>query len=182
MNVLKLEEAGLKWSALGFSLSYNSTLERTYEILPKYAFAKPGESKFLEMIVLWIDVTSPRYWWQEADTYRVGTTKQSESTMHTLKKKPLSQNNFEDDVPEFFIDYLNTMIKNGSKLVEIKNILPEGFLQRRIWMLSYKSLQGIYNQRHDHRLPQWRKFLSDLIDQIDHPEFIIQNYQKENNL
>lgn len=183
MNVLKLEEAGIQWATLGFSLSYNSTIERTKQILPKYAFGIPGESKFLEMIVMWIDVTAPRYWWQEADTYRAGTTKQSESTMHTIKKKKLDQDNFENPIPEFMIDFLNIMIDNDAKLVEIKNVLPEGFLQRRIWMFSYKTLQNIYVQRINHKLPQWHKFLNDLVGQIDHPEFIVPNYlEKENNI
>jgi hypothetical protein len=173
MKVVKLAEYGYEESALGFSLSYNTSIERTKQILPKYAFGIPGESKFLEMIMLWIDVTSPRYWWQEADTYRVGTTKQSESTMHTLKKRPLSLENFEDEIPGFYIDFLNTMIANKASLVSIKNCLPEGFLQRRIWMFSYRTLQNIYAQRINHRLPQWKGFLESLLGQIDHPEFII---------
>ena len=73
MEVIKLEECGYKWAALGFSLSYKSTIERTMQILPKYAFSKPGEAKFLESIYLWLDVTAPRFFWQEADTYIFAT-------------------------------------------------------------------------------------------------------------
>jgi hypothetical protein len=179
LEVAKLGEYGYEWSALGFSLSYNSTIERSKQVMPKYAFGIPGESKFLEMIMLWVDVTAPRYWWQEADTYRVGTCKQSESTMHTIRKKKLDQDNFEDDVPEFMIDFLNVMIEGGAKLVEIKNVLPEGFLQRRIWMFSYKTLQWIYIQRINHKLPQWQKFLNGLVNQVDYPEFIVKDYSVE---
>lgn len=44
-----------------------------------------GHNKFLESVILWLDVNAPLYWWTEADTYRL-STKQSESTMHTLEK------------------------------------------------------------------------------------------------
>jgi len=172
LKITKLSEHGYEESVLGFSLSYNSTIERSKQILPKYAFGKSGESKFLEMIMIWVDVTFPRYVWSEADTYRIAT-KQSESTMHTIAKKELSQENFEDPIPEFYIDFLNTLIRNKASLVEIKNALPEGFLQRRIWMFSYKTLQNIYIQRIDHRLPQWKQFLNTLIQSLDHPEFIL---------
>jgi hypothetical protein len=177
MEVKKLGEYGYEFAALGFSLSYNTSIERTKEILPKYAFGIPGEGKFLEMIVLWLDVTAPRYLWAEMDTYRL-STKQSESTMHTLKKKPLSNDSFEDDIPEFLLDFLNTMIANGAKLIEIKNVLPEGFLQRRIWMFSYKTFRNIYEQRLNHRLPQWKYFCTTVLESLEYPEFIVKDYVK----
>ena len=43
-----------------------------------------GHNKFLESIVLWVNIDAPRYFWVEFDTYRVGVTKQSESTMYSL--------------------------------------------------------------------------------------------------
>lgn len=173
MKIVKLNESGYDESVLGFSLSYGSTIERTKEILPKYAFGKSGEGKFLESIILWWDILAPRYFWVEADTYRI-STKQSASTIHTLKKSPLSQENFEHEISGFYIDYLNTMIKNNQPLVEIKNALPEGFLQRRIWMFSYKTLQNIYNQRHDHKLIEWHICIDHMLAQIERPEFIRQ--------
>ena len=184
MEVIKLKECGYDESVLGFSLSYNTSTERTKEILHKYAFGIPGESKFLEHIVIWLDVTAPRFWWQESDTYRVGTSKQSESTMHTLCKTYLVKASFEyPEISTETISILNDSIKTYSNIndkeekkrlfLKIKNMLPEGFLQRRIWMMNYKVLQNIYIQRINHRLPQWQTFLNSLLDQIDHPEFII---------
>lgn len=182
MEVIKLSEHGYDEAVLGFSLSYNSTIERTKQILPKYSFGIPGESKFLESIQIWLDVIGSRTWWVEADTYRVGSTKQSESTMHTLSKKPLTQENFEYYVNDEYLKYLNIILESVKNkdgvytLVDLKNGLPEGFLQRRIWNINYKTLQNIYNQRKNHRLPQWHKFLDELIPQLEHPEFIIKDY------
>jgi hypothetical protein len=182
MKVLLLNEQGYAEAVQGFALSYATQIERVKEILPKFAFGVPGESKFLESIVLWVDVTAPRFWWQEADTYRVGCSKNSESTMHTITKRYLLQEDFEYLLPVPVLDSLNLLItdfrretdklKKKALFLQIKNNLPEGFLQRRIWMLNYKTLQNIFIQRYNHKLPQWKLFLDVLLGQIQHPEFI----------
>lgn len=177
MKIEKIKEYGYDEAVLGFSLSYNTSIERVKQILPKYAFGIPGESKFLEQIILWVDVTAPRFWWQEADTYRVGTSKQSESTMHTLTKRKLTKEDFDPGIPWYTLEQLNYRIEDYKQKIipfeYIKAILPEGFLQRRIWMFSYKTLQTIYVQRYNHRLSQWKYFIDTLLSQIEHPEFII---------
>lgn len=189
MEIKVINESGYDQAALGFSLSYNTSLERTKEILRKYAFGIPGENKFLEQIVLWLDVTAPRFFWQEGDTYRAGVSKQSESTIHTLCKTYITKSCFEyPEISTEVTSILNDSIKKYSSIkdkdekkkvfLKIKNMLPEGFLQRRIWMMSYKTLQNIYTQRINHRLPQWQMFLSSVMEQIEHPEFIVKNMEE----
>jgi hypothetical protein len=185
-----IRECGYDEAVLGFSLSYNTSIERTKEILPKYAFGKSGENKFLESIQLWLDIDATRYYWQEFDTYRIGVTKNSESTMHTICKKPVDQSNFERPVCPATILYLNDLIFKYKTIedktlkrdlfVEIKDNLPEGYLQRRIVNLNYKSFRHIYEQRMDHKLPQWQLFFKSVLSKIEHPEFIIKDYYKEN--
>lgn len=93
-------------------------------------------AKVLRGVVVWCEIKAPRYFWQEMDTYRVGCERlSSESTMH-IQGKGLSED----------------------ELVELKENMPEGTMQKRIWMFSYQTLRRIYFQRRDHRLPQWRKF------------------------
>jgi hypothetical protein len=179
MNSKVIRECGYEEAALGFSLSHNSTLERAKELFPLYTFKGNGENKFLRSIFVWLDVNAPRFWWQEADTYLIGNSKQSESTIHTLRKSWLSQNNFEYPIPVRTLEMLREL--NDSKTVsitEMKNILPEGFLQRRIWVMNYATLQNIYNQRKDHKLPQWQSFLYDVLSHIQHPEFIVKDYKQ----
>lgn len=183
MKVTKIKETGYDEAVLGFSLSYNTSIERVKQILPKYAFGIPGEGKFLEQMLLYVDVIAPRFWWSEADTYRVGTCKQSESTMHTIAKKFLTQDNFEYPIFDVTLVKLNELITQyktetdrevkAGLFIGIKDNLPEGFLQRRVWMFSYKTLQNIYYQRYNHRLPQWKYFCDSLLMQIEHPEFIV---------
>jgi len=175
LKVKVLSEHGYEESALGFSLSYNSTVERAKELFSKFAWGKSGETKFLESMYIWVDVDAPRFWWSEADTYRI-STKQSASTMHTLAKNFVKSEDFEYPImPRTLID-VNHLIDDFTKkritIAELKNGLPDGFLQRRIWVINYRTLQNIYAQRHNHRLPQWHTFLDTVLSQIQHPEFI----------
>ena len=93
-------------------------------------------AKVLRGVMVWCEINAPRYWWVEMDTYRVGAERlSSESTMHIEGK----------GMPE-------------EELVKMKEELPEGHMQKRVWMFSYQTLRRIYFQRKDHRLPQWRTF------------------------
>lgn len=184
MKVAVIRECGYEEAVLGFSLSYNTSIERAKEILPKYAFGVPGENKFLESITIWLDITAPRYWWQEYATYRVGTSTQSESTMHTITKRLLTVDDFEYGISDTTLDELNSVISLHNDAVDssartgaflrLKSILPEGFLQRRISSTNYKCLQNMYHQRKKHKLPQWSViFCPTVVSEIEHPEFIV---------
>ena len=70
--------------------------------------------KFLRQIFVSVDITAPLYWWKEFDTYKVGTTSNSTSTMHKLTSKPITLECFEtDDMCDIDISYsfaVNTLI------------------------------------------------------------------------
>ena len=57
---------------------------------------QPNE-KFLRQIFVSIDIKAPLYWWKEMDTYKVGTTSDSCSTMHKIMAKEFSINDFSCD-------------------------------------------------------------------------------------
>lgn len=182
MKVKILNECGFEESLVGLGLSYGiidkvETEDQFLELVKRLAKASlalaskdGGHNKFLESVQVWLDVTAPRYWWSEADTYRVGETKQSQSTMHTLIKVPIVQDMFEEPIPESIL-YELEKLRLCKKFVSLKNLLPEGFLQRRIWNLNYKVLRNILSQRKDHRLEQWRYFCQYIYENIKHPEY-----------
>ena len=85
-------------------------------------------------------------------------SKQSDSTMHTLKRSYLSQDNFEYHIANDYLDILNLMIKSNYSIDEIKNALPEGFIQGRSICTNYKTIRHIILQRHNHKLSQWKYF------------------------
>ena len=53
--------------------------------------------KFLRQVFVAMDIIAPLYWWKEFDTYKVGTTSNSCSTMHKLTSKPITLDDFSID-------------------------------------------------------------------------------------
>lgn len=170
MKVTVIKEAGYDEALLGLSLSYESRTpaelaERGVD--QSLAPLDKGHNKFLESMMVWLDVRAPRYWWQEADTYRL-STKQSASTMHTLMKRQLAQSDFQGGIPSEWLDLLNFLVEERD-FVRLKQLLPEGFLQRRIWLVSYKTLRNIFQQRATHKLAEWREFIEQVKSQVSVP-------------
>jgi len=92
--------------------------------------------------------------------------------MHTVLVKKLTTDNFEDkDIKLTQLETLNELIDKKDLLL-LKKHLPEGFLQRRIWVMNYKTFRNIYMQRKTHRLPHWKKFIEEVYEQLDHKELI----------
>lgn len=127
--------------------------------------------KHLRMIQVWVDMTLPRYIWQEMDTYR-HVEKVSCSTMHKLMSYDLTPDMFEggfgsvheealllEDIKECIEIYhmKDTTPENKQKLkLGVKRKLPESFLQKRTLNTNYQQLLNIYNQRKNHELPEWK--------------------------
>lgn len=57
----------------------------------------PEHRKFLRQIFVSVDITAPLFFWKEFDTYKVGTTANSCSTMHKIMSKPITLESFEID-------------------------------------------------------------------------------------
>lgn len=130
-----------------------------------------GHDKFLRMITIHADITAPLYWWKQFDTYKVGTTALSESTMHTLMKTKLDQSRFEDPINPLYLFYLRHLQKKGH-FHNLNNALPQGFLQRRIVCMNYAVVNNILEHRENHKLPQWRKFCSALRSQLSYKNLL----------
>ena len=184
MNVTKIEESGYTAALHGLAHNKKQSVEKMADVAQKLAEMDGGHNKFLESILLWLDVRAPRYWWQEADTFRL-STKQSESTMHTLTQELLAvdmndpdavnsflQQNFESDACS--LDTLGAIYAAaaGNDIIGVKKRLPEGFLQTRLWCMSYKTLRNIILQRRSHRLPHWKAFIAQTLEQVEHPELL----------
>jgi hypothetical protein len=184
INVEKVNESGYEAALRGLAHNKKQETEQMAVVAEKLAALDGGHNKFLESMVLWLDVRAPRYWWQEADTFRL-STKQSESTMHTLTAELLAVNmddpasvaafvaeNFEPN--SCSAETLRWIYKAAQQkdIIEIKKKLPEGFLQTRLWCMNYKTLRNIILQRRTHRLPHWKEFIRQTLEQIEHPELL----------
>ena len=138
-------------------------------------------SKFRRMIQIQAEVSMPRYIWSEWDTYKISTVSNSESTMHKLlnNKNPITENQFyfgeegtdlykitRSDVLPIIeeleclrLQYMGdkpTIFTKNQLLILAKRMLPECFIQTRVWCANYETLANMYNQRvkHPHRLKE----------------------------
>lgn len=171
MKIYDIEEHGFHRAMRGLARSYNQDVKNMPEVALKLSPKDKGHNKFLESIVVWMEIEAPRFWWSEMDTYRVGITKQSDSTMHTLKRQPLTQDDFEYRITNDHLYHLNELIFEHHSIEIIKNQLPDGFIQGRSVCTNYKVIRHIIMQRHNHKLPQWRYFCEKM-KELEHYEYL----------
>ena len=163
MKVDILEEGGVKEAMLGLSLSYNQPQDKMLRVADKLATKDGGHNKFLESVCVWLDVSASLAFWGQFDTYRIGVTKQSESTMHTLGKRALVPSDFARFISTRELNALNRDIGFAASKGEAKYLLPQSFIQRRVVCTNYKTLRNIYQQRHQHKLVEWQEFCVDIL-------------------
>ena len=195
MRIKLLGSQGYEHAVLGMMLSYGKTSFDNFgaddqdidRVANKLAGMDGGHNKFLEQIQYWLLIEAPLYWWKQFDTYRIGVSKSSESTMHKSWKNGLTQDNFENPVFPETLDKLNALIREYTgglaspqrkQTVEqmIINNLPDGYLQTRMVNINAKSLRNIYFQRKDHKLKQWRE-LCDYIKNMPYGHLITKEKQ-----
>lgn len=143
--------------------------------------------KFLRQIMVSVDITAPLYWWKEFDTYKVGTTANSTSTMHKLASTPITRECFEMDDYDYNLplpladtdgkewatgDFIECDLvpwleqlrqkynetKDKRYWKELVRWLPNGWLQTRTVTMNYENLRSMYHQRENHKLTEWHAF------------------------
>lgn len=151
----------------------------------KLAKAGSDHRKFLRQIFVSIDITAPLYWWKEFDTYKVGTTANSCSTMHKIHAKEFTLDDFSHEkmisnMGETFealdalclvIDLLNQYRNSYNETKDKRywysmiQLLPTSYHQMRTVTLTYENLINIYRARRHHKLDEWHTFC-DLIETL----------------
>jgi len=196
MEVKVIRVAGLDIACEAVRLSFNSESNESgvktsqgvvlwkdnVELAKKLILSGDSHSKCMRMVTVWLDLTMPRYWYSEFDTYRIGCTEMSESSVHKMisriKSGNLSVNDFycnNEGVTDAVVDAIRNMedaVRACMAIEDIKQMLPESFMQRRIVCTNYQTLRHIYFDRRNHRLLIWHKFLDELLQQLPFPELI----------
>ena len=143
------------------------------ELMDRLSRSGPSHAKFLRYINVTLDITAPRYWWAEMDTYKVGTVRNSCSTMHKVQAKEFERADFScEHLDEESLAALDTLIsvmnrardrfnncgKNKDDWWQMIQLLPASLNQKATVQLNYQVLQNIYFTRKDHRLDEWHTF------------------------
>ena len=159
--------------------------ENDLKLAKQLVKAGTDHAKFMRMITVTMDITAPMYWWKEASTYKVGTVRNSCSTMHTIHKKEFTLDDFSHEhlitretqteneriveLPythalQVTLSFLNAA---REKYLETKDkkwwwqmiqLLPSSYNQRSTVQLNYAALRNIYHARKGHKLDEWRDF------------------------
>lgn len=199
MHIIKLNENGYNEALYGLGLNkklstpfdnYASITpdlkKQLQKVAKKLSVMDGGHNNFLESIQTWWSIQAPLYWWKQMDRYRT-KSQQSESTMHTILSCPIKQTDFELPILESTLDGLNSLINDVNHCIKmndnewkeklfqkLNNNLPQGYLQKRVVCISYKCLRNILKQRSNHKLGEWNYFCLEILNQIEHPEFLIE--------
>ena len=146
-----------------------------FALMKKLVKAGTDHSKFMRMINVTFDITAPLYWWKEFDTYKVGTVRNSCSTMHKVTSKEFTLDDFSHEqltdsaIEQWLeptIEGLNTarqmyIEKDGKSKAawwQIIQLLPSSYNQRATIQLNYAVLRNIYHSRKNHKLDEWIDF------------------------
>ncbi len=156
------------------------------ELMDRLSRSGPSHAKFLRYINVTFDVTAPRYWWAEMDTYKVGTVRNSCSTMHKVQAKEFVREDFSvEHLNEESLKALDILIsalnsardkfnetKDKNYWWQMIQLLPASLNQKATMQLNYQVLQGLYFTRKDHRLDEWHIFC-DWIKSLPYSNLII---------
>lgn len=138
----------------------------------RLAVSGSDHRKYLRQVFVSVDITAPIYWWKEFDTYKVGTTANSTSTMHRIHSKDFSRDDFSTDhMTEGALGALDNIIsfleESRIKFTETKDkkywydiiqLLPSSYNQMRTVTLNYENLINMYYARRSHKLDEWHTF------------------------
>lgn len=142
-----------------------------HKLMSSLAKGGPVHAKYRRMIVVYLDITAPLYWWKEFDTYKVGTVANSCSTMHKIHAKEFTRDDFScehliDDrdlcfhedlmagpesisspmhILDITIDALNTYRERY--LTAVKTEPEVGLSAKDIWWQMIQLLPTSYNQK-----------------------------------
>lgn len=154
------------------------------DLAKRLCHAGSEHRKFMRQIYVSFDLTAPLYFWKEFDTYKIGTTANSTSTMHKLASTPITidcfeiddmEEGLEIDVWESWKSLIRTCETLRLKYNETKDIrywkeliriLPESWLQTRTVTCNYEVVRNMAHQRANHKLTEWKFLLKALEENL----------------
>ena len=135
------------------------------DLMTRLRNAGTDHRKFMRMIVVYLDITAPLYWWKEFDTYKVGTVANSCSTMHKIVEKEFTLEDFSTDqlcYNAFDISGIIDVFGDGDgkemmapiriieMTIEMLNAMRKQYLEtkdKRYWWQMIQLLPSSYNQK-----------------------------------
>jgi hypothetical protein len=172
--------------------------------LVKASYGNGAHGQWLTGVRVAFDLTCTNKMWVEAERYRFLEFVPSQSTMHRITKFNLD-NQYCKYVDPRVINIMKEKVDEYNELAEWEQESPE--LQREVYTqrkkekyleilytnpagfeltarmtTNYRCLLNIYIQRYNHRLPEWREFCAQLLEELPYFKEIVEAYlSKEEN-
>ena len=197
IKVYDLEES-MRAAGYPMRTDLDETLDFTKDLcraqrLTKASRFNAAHAQFLTGIVVNFDLTFSNKAWIEAERYRFLNFVSSQSTMHCITKFGLRNqcNEYVDEriitIVQEYIDLYNSLTAQDEETIEFKKNLylkilynlPSGFQLTARMTTNYRCLLNIYNQRHDHRLPEWREFCNQLLEELPFFKELVEAYMNK---
>lgn len=160
-----------------------------------------AHGQFLTGVRVNFDLTCSNKMWVEAERYRFLEFVSSQSTMHRIAKFDLD-NQYNEHVDSRIIeimkekvrdynDHMNVLVPQDMesvnrhaevakrKYLEILYSNPAGFELTARMATNYRCLLNIYNQRWNHRLPEWREFCKYMRENLPYFDELLAVYMGE---
>jgi hypothetical protein len=127
-----------------------------------------GHDNYLQGIIVQFDMYAPLYMWKQIQRYHFMDFVSSQSTMHTLTKfnvidrcvgatDKIILNRYQQMLDEYNAMEENNAAKESAWRSLVAS-LPCGFVLGASMTTNYRQLKTIYQQRKNHRLPEWHQF------------------------
>lgn len=187
-SVYSARNAFNSWNKSDSDLSTDSLGNADLDLAIRLRNAGTDHRKFMRMIIVYLDITAPLYYWKEFDTYKVGTVANSCSTMHKIADKEFTLEDFScEHLENSWLAHLKETIRLLNEARDAYNwcntdakkdwwwqmiqLLPSSYNQKRTVMLNYEVLANMYKSRRNHKLDEWHTFC-DWIEELPYSELI----------
>lgn len=159
--------------------------EKDLELASKLAKLGGSHAKFRRMIHVSMDISAPLYWWKEFDTYKIGTTTNSTSTMYSIANKEFELNDFAID-PDMYklTDEDREKLLTGSltreDFLEKARIVHPGVKEH--WNATIDILNSLRNNYNDasttaEKYQYWREIIQLLPESYKQLRTVDMNYE-----
>ena len=140
-----------------------------------------GHVSFAKGIVVNMDITFTNKAWIEFQRYHFADIITGMSTMHRISKFDLDEA-FNEYVDPQIIERLKDLqemyllTKDKEDYLKLLYSTPAGLEMTGRVTTNYLQLMNMWQQRHNHRLPEWRQFCDELLEKLPlFKEFLIAN-------
>lgn len=143
--------------------------DNDHKLAESLADGGPVHAKYRRMMVVYLTVNAPFYWWKEFDTYKVGTVCNSCSTMHKIHSKEFTMDDFSVEHLMEWEDYES----------EVKELKPDRLCNFKFYLMdtisALNNARDLYLQTNDKKY--WWKMIQLLPTCYNQKRTIMLNYE-----